>query len=86
MLDGSALGVVEIVNERRSHPGIVGNGPDRPRMPSMSPRGRQATIAPSPMASGAIVSGPRQREDVADAFMDDPAVLDAFLGATLTFR
>jgi hypothetical protein len=28
MLDGGALGVVEIVNERRSHLGIVGNGAD----------------------------------------------------------
>ena len=28
MLDGSALGVIEIVNQRRSHLGIVGNGPD----------------------------------------------------------
>ncbi len=55
-------------------------------MPSMSPGGQKAAIAPSPMAQGAIVSELRQREDLLDAFMDDPTVLAAFFGATLTFR
>ena len=86
MRNRSALGFVEIVNERRSHLGIVGNGPDRPRMQSMSQGGLKATIAPSPMAEGAIVSKRRQREDLPDAFMAEPEVLDAFFGATLTFR
>jgi hypothetical protein len=38
------------------------------------------------MAQGAIMSELRQREDLPDAFMDEPEVLDAFFGATLTFR
>ena len=53
MLDGSTLGVVEIVNERRSHLGIVGNGPDRPAMHSRAGIrliGKNLTIAdPSPL-------------------------------------
>ena len=53
MLDGSTLGVVEIVNERRSHLGIVGNGPDRPAMRSRAGIrliGKNLTIAdPSPL-------------------------------------